>query len=178
MNNLKSRDFNPDSVEGEYNLVAMWSKVRPRRLLAGVLAGIVAGLAMVLFGVIYCAMTGQDITAPMKIAALPFLGENALQIGSMKAIVVGLVAHLSVSSFLGAYYAHFTGVNNKKALFGMGLTWGIWGWIFITCLMMPSFRAYHAAQIPQGIMFFAWLVFGVSLMSVSFFDSAETNSKK
>jgi hypothetical protein len=170
MNNSKSRDFNPDRVEGEYNLVAMWTNVRPQRLIAGAMAGVVAGVAMLLFGVVYCAMKGMDLTAPMKIVALPFLGEEALLIGSMKGLIVGLIAHLGLSAVLGAFYGYFTGVNHKKALFGMGITWGIYGWIFITCLMMPSFRAYHAAQIPLGVMFFAWLVFGVSLMSISLFD--------
>lgn len=170
MNNLKSRNFNPDTVEGEYNLVALWHNVRAKRITAGVLAGMVAGTMMLVFGFIYCALKGMDITAPMKIGALPFLGEDALLIGSAKAILVGLLAHYSLSGFLGAAFAHFTGVNHKQALFGMGLTWGIFGWIFITCLMMPSFRPYHAAQIPQGVMFFAWLVFGVSLMSVAVFD--------
>jgi hypothetical protein len=65
-------------------------------------------------------------------------------------------------------------VNNKKALFGMGLTWGAYGWIFITCLFMPANRDYFAAEIPRGVMFFAWLVFGLSLMSVAWFDKGNT----
>lgn len=170
MHPLKERTFDPNTVEGEFNLVEMWSQPRKQRIIAGILAGLVAGTCMLVFGFIYCALKGIDITAPMKIGALPFLGVNALQIGSMKAIIVGLLAHYGLSSVLGGLFAHFTGVNRRGALFGMGLTWGIFGWIFITNLFMPSFRAYYMAQIPSSVMIFAWLAFGMGLMSVSFFD--------
>lgn len=170
MHPLKQRSFDPNSIEGEFNVVEMWSNPRKQRIIAGVLAGIVAGVCMLVFGFIYCAIKGIDITAPMKIGALPFLQVDALQIGSMKAIAVGLLAHFGLSSVLGALYAHFTGVNHRGALFGMGLTWGIFGWIFITNLFMPSFRAYHMAQIPSSVMIFAWIAFGLGLMSVSIFD--------
>ena len=173
MNNLRDRNFNPDTVEGEFNLIAMWSNPRASRFVAGVLAGAFAGVLMLIFGMFYCSIKGIDITAPMKIAGLPFLGNAAMEYGSAKALVVGLIAFFSLTSFLGATYAFFTGINNKKGLFGMGITWALFSWVFITNLMMPSFRAYLAADIPRGTLFFAWLVFGLGLTSVSFFDRKE-----
>ena len=167
---LKQRNFNPDSVPGEYNFLDTWMTFNGRRWLAGVMAGIFAGLAMVIFGSIICASKGVDVTFPAKVGALPWLGAECLEFGSVKAIVIGLLSHLSLSALLGATYAHFTGVNNPKALFGMGITWGIFSWIFIHNLMARSIPAYRTADLPTGIMFFAWLVFGVSLMSVAVFD--------
>ena len=135
----------------------------------------VAAIMMLVFGFIYCALNGIDITAPMRIAALPFVGREALAYGTSKGIIVGLLAHCSLSAFSGAVYAHFTGVNNKKVLFGMGLTWALFSWVFISCLFLPSVRSYYEAGIPKGVMIFAWLVFGFTLPCVALFDR---NGKK
>lgn len=170
MNNLKDRNFNPDSVEGEYNVVALWTQFRGARIRAGAFAGIFAGLMMQIFGVVFCAATGRDLILPFKIAALPILGNSAIAYGSTPGLVVGLIAFYALTILLGTTYAHFTGNNHKGVRLGIGLTWGIYGWIFITCLFSPSFHAYHEADIPRGPMFFAWLVFGFSLMSVAWFD--------
>jgi hypothetical protein len=170
MNPLKDRNFNPDTIEGEFNVVALWTKLRMSRIRAGVCAGIFAGAMMQLFGVIYCAIKGWDLLMPFKISALPILGREALAFGSVPGIVVGLIAFYTLAIVLGTAYAHFTGNNHKGVRFGIGLTWGLWGWVFITCLFSPSFQPYSEADIPRGVMFFAWLVFGISLMSVAWFD--------
>ncbi len=170
MQNLKDRNFNPDTVPGEYNVVELWAKFRAERLKAGVLAGIFAGVMMQIFGMVYCLVKGQDITKPMRISALPILGNAALQFGNSSGIVVGLIMFFLLAVVLGTTYAHFTGTNHKWNRFGVGLTWGAYSWIFITCLFSPAFRAYEEAQIPRAPMFFAWLVFGISLMSVAWFD--------
>ena len=170
MNNSKDRNFNPDTVEGEFNVVALWTKFRGARIRAGALAGIFAGAMMQLFGVVFCAISGRDLLLPFKISALPYLGNSAIAYGSVPGLVVGLIAFYTLAIILGTTYAHFTGTNHKGVRFGIGVTWGIWGWIFITCLFSPSFRAYHEAEIPRGPMFFAWLVFGLGLTSVAWFD--------
>lgn len=169
---LKERNFDPNSVEGEYDLVRLWGTIRPKRLIAGVLAGFTAGFAMFLFGVIVCMIKGLDILLPIKVAAIPFLGLDALYFGMTAAIPLGILFQMILGGFLGAVYAHFTGINNTKALAGMGLTWGIWGWIFIHNLMGKSVMAYRTADLHGGVMFFAWLAFGFALMSVAFFDRA------
>lgn len=179
MNPLKSRSFNPDTLEGEHNLVELLCNFRAVRLKAGVVSGIIAGIAMQVFGMIYCLVKGIDVTAPMKIAALPVLGNSAMAYGSTSGIVVGLAVFFAYSIFHGMTHAHVTGGNHRGALFGMGLTWGAFSWIFVTCLFMPAFRDYYAAEIPRGVMFFAWLVWGVALMSVMFFDrSPESNQPR
>jgi hypothetical protein len=170
MNNLKDRNFNPDTIEGEYPVALLWSQWRTPRIIAGVFAGIVAGTAMQIAGMIYCSIRGWDIFMPGKISALPWLGREALQFGSVHALVVGLIAFYALAIVLGMAYAHFTGNNHRGVRFGMGVVWATWGWVFITCLFSPSFQAYQEADIPRGAMFFAWLVFGLSLSSVAWFD--------
>ena len=167
---LKSKNFNPDSVEGEIRVVQIWTNPRPSRIIAGALAGLFAGTVMQIFGVIYCAIRGFDLTMPMKIPGLVVIGREALGFHSFPGIVAGLAVFYALTAFLGAVYAHMTGVNHRFTLFGVGLTWGIFSWVFITNLFLPAFHAYREADLPRAIMFFAWLVFGVSLMSVSFFD--------
>ena len=179
MNPLKSRNFNPDTLEGEHNLVALLCNFRAVRLRAGVLAGIFAGVMMQIFGMIYCAAKGIDVTAPLKIAALPFLGNSAMEYGSMTGILVGLAGFFAFSIFHGMTYAHVTGGNDRSALFGMGLTWAAFSWVFVTCLFMPAFRSYYEAEIPRGVMFFAWIVWGISLQSAKWFDSSvESNTPR
>ena len=170
MNHMKDRNFNPDSVPGEYNVVALWTRFRSERIRAGVFAGFFAGAMMLVFGMIYSAFKGMDITTPFRISALPILGNTAMAYGSAAGIVVGLMVFFTLAVVLGTTYAHFTGTNHRGNRFGIGLTWGAYGWIFITCLFCPAFRSYDEANIPRGPMFFAWIVFGLSLMSVAWFD--------
>ncbi len=170
MNPLKQRNFDPDTIEGEFNLVEMWNTFRAERIRAGFFAGIFASVMMLIFGMIYCAATGRDILAPMKIAALPFMGGAAMTYGMGPGLALGTVVFFILMIFLAIVYAHFTGVNDRKGLLGMGVTWGAFGWVFITNLMAPSFRGYLTADIPRGVMFFAWMVYGVSLCSVAWFD--------
>jgi len=170
MNSLKDRNFNPDSLPGEYNVVELWAKFRSERIKAGVMAGIFAGIMMQVFGMIYCAAQGMDLTTPMRISALPILGSAAMTYGAGAGIAVGLLMFFILAIVLGTTYAHFTGTNHKWNRFGVGLTWGAYSWIFITCLFSPAFHSYQEADIPRGPMFFAWMVFGVSLMSVAWFD--------
>ena len=177
MNILKTRHFDPDTLPGEYSLVAMWCAPRRARLIGGLLAGAFAGTMMLLFGMIYCAATGNDIMAPMKISAIPFLGGDALAYGSVPGLVVGTIAFYTVMSLLGMAYGHLTGINSRKGLFGVGLTWGAFGWVFINNLFLPAFRPYLAAGIPRGVMFFAWMVYGLSLMSVMWFDRVGYTAK-
>jgi hypothetical protein len=170
MNHLKDRNFNPDSLEGEYNVAAMWATFRAARLRAGAMAGIVAGIMMQIYGMIYHTVTGEDLLKGLKIAALPIIGRDALAYGAGPGLFIGTIAFFVLAIILGMGYAHFTGVNNKKGLFGVGLTWAAFSWVFITCLFSPSFRAYYEADISRGAMFFGWIIFGLSLMSVAVFD--------
>ena len=78
MKALNDRNFNPNSVEGEYNLVEMWTHFRAARLKAGAMAGVVAGIAALIFGAIFCLVKGLDPTIPMRIMGLPGLGSSVM----------------------------------------------------------------------------------------------------
>lgn len=64
-----------------------------------------------------------------------------------------------------------TGTNHKGALFGVGVTWGIFSWIFLNNLFSKSWRDFYVLEIPALWAFAGWVIFGISLMSVGFYDS-------
>jgi hypothetical protein len=157
----------------EVNLVELWLRKDPIRWIAGAAAGLLAGLVAMLFAVLLAALGGFEAWYPLKVPALPFLGMEALRIGPhFDAIFLGLFAFLLLALFLGIVYAHFSAVNYLPALLGVGVTWGLFSWIFIVNLFMPSFRAYSSAQVSSGAAFFVCVVFGITLTSVAFFDRA------
>lgn len=157
----------------DHAIVAIWLKKDPVRWVAGAMAGLVAGAAMMAFAVLLSKITGApDILYPLKVPALPLLGLEATEMASMKGAIVGFAAHEILCIFLGFIYAHFTGTNRFYPLLGVGLTWGAFGFVFISALFSQSFRAIFVQGLPLGMVFFCWMVFGVALTSVSFFDRA------
>ena len=115
-------------------------------------------------------IVGREPLMAAKVPALPLLGAEALEYGQTRALIVGIIVHELLCLFLGVIYAHFTGTNHLGALFGVGITWGIFGWIFISNLFSPSWRDVFVAGVPSGAAFVAWIVFGIVLTSVAFFD--------
>jgi hypothetical protein len=103
MDSLKNRNFNPDTLPGEYNVVALWTRFRAERIKAGLFAGIFAGVMMQVFGMVYSLSQGMDVTTPMRISALPILGNRAMEIGSSPGILIGLFMFFLFQSELTTY---------------------------------------------------------------------------
>lgn len=162
----------------ELNLVESWVKKDPARWIAGALAGLFAGLAMLAFAVILFALLGYDAWAPVKIAAVPFLGGEAMAYGNTQGLIFGFVVHELFSMFIGFVFGHFVFTNSLPGLLGMGLTWGIFAWIFLNNLYFNSWREYFVVEMPRGAGFFSLLVFGISLTSVAFFDRMVRRRKR
>ena len=159
-----------DHIDDDRDIVAMWLKWDPKRLIAGALAGLFAGLLTATFAMAFAKILGADPLFPIKFAALPILGEQALRFDNSLAIVVGLATHETLCLVLGIVYAHFTGINALPALLGAGLMWGTFSWIFISCLFVQAFRDIAALELPKQVFFPVNLVFGLALASTGFFD--------
>jgi len=158
-------------MNAEWNIVDLWLRKDPVRWLAGAFAGLFAAIIIMVFAMLYCKSHGVDIWAPLKFPAIPVLGGAALEVGfQIKAIVLGGLMFVVLALVLGVFYAHMTAVNHMGALFGVGITWGVFSWIFIGNLFSSSFREMFVVDVPKNISFLAWVIFGLSLMSVSFFD--------
>ena len=153
------------------NLVEMWLRKDPVRWMAGVAAGLFAALVMIAFSMLVAILFGMEAWYPVKIAALPFFGSEAGELGfQLGHILVGVVFLEVLGAFLGFLYAHFNFTNQLPALLAMGVVWGIFAWIFISNLFIQSSRPVFHAHYSSGAAFFSWIVFGISLTSVAFFD--------
>ncbi|MCC7442529.1 MAG: hypothetical protein IT285_12905 [Bdellovibrionales bacterium] len=151
-------------------LVERWTQKDAIRWAAGAAAGLLAGLAMLVFAMVVSAAMGGDAWAPAKIAAVPFLGGEAMAFGNSTGLLAGIVLHELLALVLGVLFAHFAFTNSPPALLGLGLAWGIFSWIFLTNLFFSAWREVLAQELHVGAGFFACLVFGISLSSVAFFD--------
>ena len=159
-----------ESEEGEMNLVAIWLTFDLPRTIAGVMAGIFAGIVAWVFGGIIAMSAGMEFWVPFKLAATPIMGATAMNYGFNAAIIVGLIVHSALCGVLGGVYAHFTKTNKTLPLLGAGFMWGTFSWIFIQNLFVRSFLDVRTYAIPSGVAFFVLLVFGLSLVSIKFFD--------
>jgi len=166
------------SEDDELNVVAAWLSWDTRRVVAGAAAGAFAGLVALLLAMVLSAVNGLDLWFPAKFAALPVLGGTALRYDNTMAIGVGLIVHQTLSMVLGMFYSHFTINNVTSRLFGAGLVWGIFSWIFISCLFVQSFPDIAAVNLPKSAYLLVNMVFGLSLMSVSMFDRAVRGGEK
>jgi hypothetical protein len=156
----------------ELNIVEILLRKDPARWIAGAMAGLLACVSMFIFvGFMSKTFGSGDFMYLPKLFAIPLIGSSALNFASnTSTLLTGFITLFCLGGFLGAVYSHVTGTNKIGPLFGMGLTWGFFSWVFISNLFSPSFRDIFAAEVHSGGAFFAWMVFGVTLVSVSFFD--------
>ncbi len=167
--NISSATANQNE-EGDINLVSDWVKLDVVRWMAGFGGGVFSGVVMLVFAMVLSATSGGDLWLPTKMLALPILGASALEYGLGASVIVGTIATLLLCGFLGIVFAHFTRTNRFLPLVSVGATWGIFSWIFLNNLFFKSWRDYYAAGTSDGAAFFVCLVFGMSLVSVAFFD--------
>lgn len=156
---------------GDMNLVEIWLRRDIARWIAGAFAGFFGGLVSILVGGLLSKLIGGDFWVIVKLGAIPLLQANSMEYGfNLPTIITGAVIYQGLATFLGILYAHFTGTNNCKALFGVGLTWAAFSWIFLNNLYFNASRTYFVVGLPKALMFAVCLAYGVSLVSVSFFD--------
>jgi hypothetical protein len=156
--------------EGDINIVALWVKLDVIRWMAGFAAGVFSGAIALVASMVVTASTGGDLWMPLKVGALPFLGGHALEYGMGFSVYLGAAALLGLCGFLGILFAHFVRTNRFMPLFSVGATWGIFSWIFLNNLFFKSWRDFLAAGLSDAKIFFVCLLFGVSLVSLAFFD--------
>jgi len=156
---------------GEMDLVAIWLRFDLPRLISGAMAGVFAGIIMLIFAGILCKLGGLDPLLPVKVPATTLFGGEATALGfHAKYIVTGFIIHSMVTGLLGIVYGHFTQTNRTLPLLGAGFVWGTFSWIFIFNLFTKSFLAVRTLELPAGPAFFVHLAFGLSLVSISYFD--------
>ncbi|OFZ22909.1 MAG: hypothetical protein A2X94_14855 [Bdellovibrionales bacterium GWB1_55_8] len=155
----------------DLNLVEFWLRRDPERWLIGALAGFIAAAISMGVAMIAAGFTIGEIWFPLKLAAVPVLGGGATRFGfAVLPILIGLVSIVALSGLLGFLFAHFVWSNSLRVLLPMGLTWGIFCWVFIWNLFLQSVRAIFTLQVSSGVAFGVCLVFGLSLTVVAALD--------
>jgi len=156
----------------DHNIVEIWLRRDQKRWIAGAITGLLAALIM-FFAVVVASLFTQGIDKfyLIRVFALPIVGRDAMNLSlGAGALLPGFALFGFLSVILGVVYAHMTGTNNMKALCGVGLTWGLFSWIFISNLFSPSFRLIHVENISPIKALGAWLIFGFSLTLIRWID--------
>ncbi len=155
------------------NLVELWLRKDVFRWLAGAMAGLFAAALALIAAILMAGVFGYELWFPIKLFATILLGPSATEFGmNLRSLVVGIAVVEMIGAVLGVLYAHFTQTNLLQALLGIGLVWGLFSWIFIWCLFLPSFKVIRYAGVSAAPAFFVCVIFGLALTSVAFFDRA------
>jgi hypothetical protein len=152
------------------NLVELWIKRDNIRLVAGFLAGVFAAACAAIVGGIIASAHGMEFFFPVKLLGTVLLGPDATEYSYAPGLGAGLAVLGFICVFWGVIYAHFTKTNALSALLPMGVVWGLFSWIFIWNLFLPSFNTIKAAGISAGPALAVCLAYGIGLASVSMFD--------
>jgi hypothetical protein len=132
---------------------------------AGAIAGIVGGLVLAVLALIVTVAQGQDLWSPMKFAALPFLGDRAMEPGfDAGAVILGLLSHFAVSIGWGVLFGWIAFGLSSTATVALGLAWGIVVWLGMYYVVMPVVGLGEiAAAAPVGFAVFQHLAFGLGV---------------
>jgi hypothetical protein len=173
-----STAFKPSDVEGELNLVENWLKREPSRWICGALAGLVSMVIAMSLAGFMASSHGLEFSFPIKLFGTILMGSSATQLGAPAGITAGFVILGGLAILLGALYSHFAFTNHIPSLFGVGLTWGAFSWVFIFNLFSPSFRPVYNAHVSPAAAFFVCMTFGICLTSTAFFDAMIRGGKR
>jgi hypothetical protein len=157
----------------DIDLVATWLVADKARWMAGIAAGLLAGLLAMGFAGVLSVAGGMEFTFPLKLMGSAILGPHATELGpNLGAVITGLLLVEALAAFWGFVYAHFVKTNVLGSLLAMGLVWGVFGWIFHWNLYFHSIKTILTANISAAAAFPVFLVYGLSLTTVAFFDRA------
>lgn len=159
-----------EDIENDVNMVALWTSVDKTRWAAGLISGWVAGaIAMSVAGAI--AVThGFQFVFPVKLLGTILLGAQATAYDSSAGLVAGLIMTGFIFGLWGFVYGHFVRSNSLAAMLGMGFTWGAFLWVFNWNLMLHSFKAISAAEVPSSAAFFTCMAYGFGMSVISVID--------
>lgn len=143
-----TKGLSAEDLENDVNVVAWWTSVDKTRWAAGLVSGWVAGaIAMTVAG-IFAISHGYQFLFPVKLLGTILLGAEATAYTSTAGLVAGVIMCGFIFGLWGFVYAHFVRSSTCYTILGMGFTWGAFLWVFNWNLMLHSFKAISAAEIP------------------------------
>lgn len=158
-------------MDNELDMVALWLRKDTRRWTAGVLAGAFAGAVAMALAMVFSKMGGYDAFFAPKLFGGILIGWQATDVGAgMGAAIDGFVIFELIAAIFGFAYAHFVPTNRLQPLLAMGAVWGIFSWIFLWNLFLPSFAAIRFSGVTPGVALPVCMTYGLCLASVKIFD--------
>ncbi len=140
---------------------AAWPTNARGVFLGGIFSGIVAGAVMLLFAMFLYLSTGYGFLTPPR-----FIGDTLVAgLGSVAAIILGIVFHLCVSAVLGVAYASLFRYSTAVVAALCGVVFGLLIWAVNMLVVVPlldspltrSARATRPGWIIAHILFGAFL---------------------
>ena len=109
-----------------------------RRLRDGALAGIIGGIVSAVWGLVMSPILGTDVVHETRLAAVPLLGQTALQPEhALLAFAVGGASHLGVSVAWAILFALLCHPLSPLAMIGAGALFGVVVWRLMFDAVLP-----------------------------------------
>ena len=136
-----------------------------RRLRDGALAGIIGGIVSAVWGLVMSPILGTDVLHETRLAAVPLLGQAALQPEhALLAFVVGGASHLAVSVAWAVLFALLWYPLSPLATIGAGALFGVVVWRLMFDRVLPMLGvAWIAHGIPTTRAVIEHVVYGVGV---------------
>ena len=158
-------------MDNDMNMVDSWLRKDPKRWVAGWVSGFFAGGVAMVLAMIIAQIGGFDFLFPAKLFGGILLGNGATDtLSGIGPAIVGFILFEAICGFFGFAFSHFVFSNSSSALLAMGAVWGIFSWIFLWNLFLPSFKIIRFSGITPGVAMPVCMAYGLSLASVAFFD--------
>jgi hypothetical protein len=109
------------------------------RLREGIGAGIVGGLVSAAWGLATSPILGTDVLRETRLAAVPLLGDRAMQPGSTPlALMVGGSSHMAVSVAWGIVFTLACRGLSPFATLAAGAAFGVAVWVAMHHVLLPA----------------------------------------
>jgi hypothetical protein len=156
--------------EIDYNIVALWTSVDVTRWIAGMIAGVIAACFATLVAGVLATSGGFEFLFPVKLLGTALLGREATAYGSASGLLAGVAVLGFITVFWGFVFGHFVRTNHFFSLLGMGVTWGLFSWVFVWNLFLHSVKSISASNISSGPAFAVCVAYGLGMMSIALVD--------
>ena len=167
-----------EDIANDVNMVAWWTSVDKTRWVAGVISGWIAGAIAMAVGGILSVSHGLQFIFPVKLLGTALIGAQATAYDSSSGLVAGLIITGFITGLWGFVYGHFVRSHSLYTKLGMGFTWGAFLWVFNWNLMLHSFKAISAAEMPSSAAFVICMAYGFGMSVISVVDPVLRGGKR
>jgi hypothetical protein len=168
--NTNAHSNSQAQTEVDYNIVTLWTTIDVTRWIAGCIAGVIAACIAAVVAGAFASSGGFEFLFPVKLLGTALLGREATAYGSTSGLIAGVLVFGFITVFWGFVFGHFVRTNKFLSLLGMGVTWGLFSWVFVWNLFLHSVKAISASNMSSGPALAICLSYGLGMMSIAVVD--------